>query len=790
MGRRVLSTLGGACLAVALALSAGTQARADSSPVPDPASAPTSTTGFFAAPTADSNAQTPPPNPANDLNPPSSNGNGPVMHNPTAYLIFWLPALQHFEPAATSDSDTAYENLMIRFFQDVGATNFYNIVTQYPDGGGAPLNAATFGGSTVDTTAYPKAGTNADPLQDSDIRNEVHNVAASQHWTEDIDHEFFVYTGNNVRECFGSDCNFSPSFSFCAYHFNFTDGGHDAIYAYMGDQVEGTSGVHCGPQPGGVNNRTPNNDITADAQVSVTSHEFIESVTDPKPNTGWSGGGGGAEIGDKCNATPGPQNADGGDVFLHGNEYLVQMEWSNAVHGCAMDLCGSSVCPPPVSLDKSAPATVTTGDDYTVTLAMNNPSDTDAATKLVLTDTLPAGSTYRNGSANPAPSSVVGPLITWNFASLAVHDSLTVTFTATAGQALQNGTNLQNCSSLSFGDSLDITTQTVNDCATTTAVNVPPTLVLPGDQSGDFDDTLNFTISATDPEASDTLTFTQSGLPAGLTFTDNGNRTATISGTIMVAAGTYPVTFSVNDAHNPDVTGTLNIIVTLEETTLTYTGPTVIANGQPVTLSAVLKEDGITPIGGRTIVFTLGTGSSQQTCSGVTNLTTGIATCTISVVNQPVGNVPISAVFAGDAFYEPASASATALLFSFLSAGAFVIGDGNAAVGTAVTFWGAQWSSLNTLSGGPAPSSFKGFASNTSQPPANGTSWTCRTGNSPPPPNGPLPAYMGVVVTDSVTQSGSTINGDSVHIVVVRVDPGYASDPGHPGTGTVVAVYS
>ena len=43
------------------------------------------------------------------------------------------------------------------------------------------------------------------------------------------------------------------------------------------------------------------------------------------------------------------------------------------------------------------------------------------------------------------------------------------------------------------------------------------------------------------------------------------------------------------------------------------------------------------------------------------------------------------------------------------SGGSFVIGDGNAAVGQKVTFWGAQWSKLNTLSGGSAPASFKGF---------------------------------------------------------------------------------
>ena len=44
------------------------------------------------------------------------------------------------------------------------------------------------------------------------------------------------------------------------------------------------------------------------------------------------------------------------------------------------------------------------------------------------------------------------------------------------------------------------------------------------------------------------------------------------------------------------------------------------------------------------------------------------------------------------------------LVFAFApGGGAFVIGNGNSANGTAVTFWGAQWWKLNTLSGGPHP---------------------------------------------------------------------------------------
>jgi hypothetical protein len=47
---------------------------------------------------------------------------------------------------------------------------------------------------------------------------------------------------------------------------------------------------------------------------------------------------------------------------------------------------------------------------------------------------------------------------------------------------------------------------------------------------------------------------------------------------------------------------------------------------------------------------------------------------------------------------------------------------------------------------------------------------------------------MAVIVSSSIDKSGSTISGDTVHIVVVHTTPGYAPNPGHAGTGTVVAV--
>src|SRR5262249_18810791 len=144
-------------------------------------------------------------------------------------------------------------------------------------------------------------------------------------------------------------------------------------------------------------------------------------------------------------------------------------------------------------------------------------------------------------------------------------------------------------------------------------------------------------------------------------------------------------------------TGAGSFTITKEESTLSYTGDTVIANGGVAHLSGVLLEDGIVPVAGRVVTFTLGTDGTAQVCTGTTNAT-GTAACVISPVNQPLGPGTVSSSFAGDAFYLPSSASASTMMFAFLSSGAFVLGDQSAAVATSDTFWGAEWRKLNSLS--------------------------------------------------------------------------------------------
>ena len=119
--------------------------------------------------------------------------------------------------------------------------------------------------------------------------------------------------------------------------------------------------------------------------------------------------------------------------------------------------------------------------------------------------------------------------------------------------------------------------------------------------------------------------------------------------------------------------------------------------------------------------------------------------------------------------------------------GAFAISDLQDINGHAVYWWGAQWWKNDHLSTGLAPASFKGFENSIASPWC-GDTWTTRPGNSSRPPKAVAPnSYMAVIVSSWITKRGSVISGNVVHVVLVRTNAGYGPNPGHPGTGTIVA---
>ena len=320
----------------------------------------------------------------------------------------------------------------------------------------------------------------------------------------------------------------------------------------------------------------------------------------------------------------------------------------------------------------------------------------------------------------------------------------------------------------------------------------PTTATYTGPTSGEYHDPL--TVSGTlfdtrrgTPIAGKTLTI---GFGSDTcTGTTDTTGTATCTFTPQQVPGPYKATASfAGDSENSASTSSeVDFTLNKEQTNLVNLQPAFFGNGDTVTVSATLTEDDPTAVAGRAVTFTLGSGITAQTCTDPATDSAGLATCQIVNVNQPQGSTTLRADFAGDAYYLASTASRTVVVFTWTPGGNFVIGDGSDTVGATATFWADDWNLKNIVSGGQAPSAFKGFANNPPGKTTCGGTWSTSGGNSPPPP-GAMPTYTAMLSTDRVTKSGKIIIGTKPSIVIVRVNPGYSPSPGKTGTAEVLGV--
>jgi PKD repeat protein len=270
---------------------------------------------------------------------------GPVMKSNTNYLIFW-------SPSGASAYPGGYISGLNRYFTDLahdsgGHQNTDSVTTQYNDTAGDRANySSTFNSPTnslVDTHPYPSSGCGAGAVSagttcliDSQIQAELGRFATANTLPKDMTHEYYLLLPPGVATCFdsnpadGCDANTNTSPQYCAYHGNspYTPGSPVLIYA-NDPFVAGNPGCDDGNHPNGISDGALQGGIT---------HERLESVTDPIPNTGWTDDLTGLEIGDKCVGQMGPvigtHNGADYNQVINGHFYWYQEEWSNQGSQC------------------------------------------------------------------------------------------------------------------------------------------------------------------------------------------------------------------------------------------------------------------------------------------------------------------------------------------------------------------------------------------------------------------------------------------------------------------------
>ncbi len=295
----------------------------------------------------------------------------------------------------------------------------------------------------------------------------------------------------------------------------------------------------------------------------------------------------------------------------------------------------------------TGPTSIFNSQNLTVSGTLTSDSGATPVVGRTLTFVLGSGSTAQTcTTAAPTNSSgsgsctinnvnqTVGPVpVTVTFASDGYYQSATATGSVNVGP-VQTGTTLTvSPATGDYADATNVSATLIDNYTSAGAANEPVTITLDGTQS--------------------------------CTGTTNASGVATCSITPNEPAGTYSLSASfAGDAtvlpHLLTSTGTGTFVVTHEEAALTYTGATTATNGSSATLSGVLTTD-TTPLAGRTVTFTLGSGTSAQSCSGTTN-SSGAASCVIAKVNQTTSPLPVTAKFAGDAYYVPATATGSVVI--------------------------------------------------------------------------------------------------------------------------------
>ena len=276
------------------------------------------------------------------------------------------------------------------------------------------------------------------------------------------------------------------------------------------------------------------------------------------------------------------------------------------------------------------------------------------------------------------------------------------------------------------------------------------------------------------------------------TVTQTGPGQFAVSGDHVYAdEGGYPISVRILD--DGGSTADAQATATIADAALAATGNPAFVSTNPVnhTLATFTDEDpaattaDFTSGGGST---TIDWGDGATSAGAVTGPTGGPFTVGGAHTYAALGPYTITVTVVDDGG-ATATATTHVIVYGTSDGGNFVLGDQTVAAagpGSPVEFWGAQWAKDNALSGGGAPNAFKGFENDPTAVTCTTASWTTGPGNSAGPP-ATIPTYMAVIVSSSVTKTGSTIAGGVVHMVVVKTDPGYGPNPGHAGTGTVVA---
>jgi uncharacterized repeat protein (TIGR02543 family) len=285
---------------------------------------------------------------------------GPVMNasgtSVTVTPIYWGPV---------GSFPSTYTSLTKRFIHDVALasgsnTNVFSILPQYSHVTNPGGYQITMGTPIMDSNFYPpqSCGVDTGPIYDdgssyvaclTDAQLQVQLTALGL--TSTLQNLYVLLLPEGVEICKatsngseGGQCSIDgASNAFCGYHSYVGSASSPTIYDVLPYAVvDSPTGYTCSSSAAQfsdgsfVGDQSPNDNIDADTELSVMSHEMSEAITDPEPdNPAWQDSAGN-EIGDDCAYVYGDSLSLGGppgaeyNQTINGDQYFIQEEFSNS----------------------------------------------------------------------------------------------------------------------------------------------------------------------------------------------------------------------------------------------------------------------------------------------------------------------------------------------------------------------------------------------------------------------------------------------------------------------------
>lgn len=303
-----------------------------------------------------------PPSPGFRGSPPTTFHGGAVTGTTTPGELTVTPV--YWTPAGFS-VPVGYKNLVNQFIADIAAdsgkrTNVFSSLTEFTNSVGTHLSYKIHTGTPiVDTTAFPVNGCTPDSgfiyndntgytkcITNAQLLTEAGNFTTAKGLPKnDLAHLYMYFLPKHVETCFtstngasGGQCSININGGFCGYHaFGSPPLVADMNFAVVDSPLGWTCSSDGGSNTGG--NQSPNSNIDADTELSITSHEIIETITDPQGNAWFDSAG--FENGDECAYVFGDSTSFIGtgltkhNQVINGHFYFIQQEPSN--HAFSVD---------------------------------------------------------------------------------------------------------------------------------------------------------------------------------------------------------------------------------------------------------------------------------------------------------------------------------------------------------------------------------------------------------------------------------------------------------------------